>query len=278
MVAIAGVRNAVLSVGIRGLPLAFAQQVGGRRSGIMRSARELLQGACVLEVGGPSRLFAPESASRAYALARSVDNVNFAGATLWEKNLVDGGPFPLSGPRLGTQYLREAGALGDIGPYDGVISSHVLEHLANPMGALREWHRVTRDTGFLLLVFPHRDATFDHRRPVTSLEHLRADAEANMPEEDATHMDEILRLHDLGRDRGTASRDQLIDRMHNNASTRAMHHHVFTTRSAVQLVAESGWSPVQAEAIWPMNIHIIARKSTAVGHLTVRSPFPSDRP
>ena len=277
MVAIAGVRNAVASVGVRGLPLAFVQQVGGRRSGIMKSARELLRGARILEVGGPSGLFGAESASRAYALARSVDNVNFAGATLWEKDLVDGGPFPVSGPRLGTQYLREAVSLGDIGPYDGVISSHVLEHLANPLGALREWRRVTRDGGFLFAVLPHRDATFDHRRPVTGLDHLRADAEANMSEEDATHADEILRLHDLGRDRGTASRDQLVERVRDNATTRAMHHHVFTTRSAVDLVAESGWSPVLAEAIWPMNIHIIASKSPAVGQLTLRSPFPSDR-
>lgn len=277
MVAIAGVRNAVVSVGLRGLPLAFAQQVGGSRSGIMKSARELLQGARVLEVGGPSGLFGADSPSRAYALARSVDNVNFAGATLWEKDLVDGGPFPVSGARLGTQYLREAVALGEVGPYDGVISSHVLEHLANPLGALREWHRVTRDDGFLLAVLPHRDATFDHRRPITSLDHLRADADANMTEEDATHAEEILRLHDLARDRGTASREQLIERVRNNATTRAMHHHVFTTRSAVELVAESGWSPVQAEAIWPMNIHIIATKSPTAGQLTLRSPFPSDR-
>jgi SAM-dependent methyltransferase len=86
-------------------------------------------------------------------------------------------------------------------------SAHVVEHRANPWGRpLAEWRRVVRPGGYVLLIVPHRDGTFDHRRPVTSLEHLLEDAERRTGEDDDTHLDEILRLHDLDRDPGASDR------------------------------------------------------------------------
>ena len=74
-----------------------------------------------------------------------------------------------------------------------MLASHVLEHLANPLGALAEWRRVVGAGGHILLIVPQREGTFDHRRPVTKLEHLRADARELTGEDDLTHLPEILR-------------------------------------------------------------------------------------
>lgn len=74
----------------------------------------------------------------------------------------------------GHQYFGEANCLGfiDDSSYEFVLASHCIEYLANPMQGLAEWIRVLKHDGLLVLVIPHKDGTFDHRRPVTSLEHL----------------------------------------------------------------------------------------------------------
>jgi hypothetical protein len=56
--------------------------------------------------------------------------------------------------------------------YDGAIAAHVVEHLANPVGALLELQRVLRVGGRLALVMPERLATFDAGRPSTELAHI----------------------------------------------------------------------------------------------------------
>ncbi len=51
------------------------------------------------------------------------------------------------------QYLNE---LKD-GQYDFVYSSHTLEHLPDPALALKNWYRVLKKGGYLILYIPHRD-------------------------------------------------------------------------------------------------------------------------
>lgn len=58
---------------------------------------------------------------------------------------------------------------------DYLCSSHVLEHLPNPLGALYEWHRVLKPGGWLYLVVPDKRFTFDRSRPLTSINHLLND-------------------------------------------------------------------------------------------------------
>jgi len=58
---------------------------------------------------------------------------------------------------------------------DFVISSHVLEHVANVVAAFVEWHRVIRPGGIVFMIVPHVDRTFDAGRPVTPLAHIIED-------------------------------------------------------------------------------------------------------
>jgi SAM-dependent methyltransferase len=41
--------------------------------------------------------------------------------------------------------------------YDFVYSSHTIEHLPNPDVAIKNWFRVLRPNGFLIIYAPHRD-------------------------------------------------------------------------------------------------------------------------
>ncbi len=58
------------------------------------------------------------------------------------------------------------------GTLDYVVSAHVIEHFFDPVKALREWHRVIRPGGYIFIIAPHRDRTFDKHRDVTPVAEL----------------------------------------------------------------------------------------------------------
>jgi predicted SAM-dependent methyltransferase len=75
--------------------------------------------------------------------------------------------------------------------FDYVMSSHVLEHMQDAIGALKEWIRVLKKDGTLFLVLPHADRTFDKHREKTTLEHHIRDHETLTSEPDTSHNQEI---------------------------------------------------------------------------------------
>ncbi len=67
------------------------------------------------------------------------------------------------------------------GQFDFVVANHVLEHLSDPIRALKEWHRILRDNGLLMMALPDKRFTFDHGRQRTSLAHLVSDHNSDRP-------------------------------------------------------------------------------------------------
>jgi len=216
--------------------------------------REHLRGRSALEIGGPSEIFALGPLP-IYGALRSIDNCNYASHTLWRP---DG-----FGPRYGQTFICEANSLKDIsdGSYDCVLSSHSLEHIANPVKALYEWRRTLTDDGLLLLILPHKEHTFDWRRPVTTLEHMISDYENQTAEDDLTHVDEILKLHDLSKDLPAGTPEQFRARSLTNLAVRALHHHVFTLDSAIELLKYASFSPILSEVALPIHMIVLARRT-----------------
>jgi SAM-dependent methyltransferase len=85
------------------------------------------------------------------------------------------------------------------GSQDFVVSSHVLEHMPDPIGAMLEWDRVVRPGGVMFMIVPHKERTFDKQRPRTAIEHLIADHSASTPEPhgDANGHDHVWVTQDL---------------------------------------------------------------------------------
>jgi SAM-dependent methyltransferase len=75
---------------------------------------------------------------------------------------------------------------------DFVICSHVLEHLAEPIGLLDDMHRVLRPGGVALVLLPDRRRTFDRFRTGTPLAHLVAEYESGVSEVDDQHILDFL--------------------------------------------------------------------------------------
>ena len=59
--------------------------------------------------------------------------------------------------------------VGDLAPVDYVLASHVIEHVPDMIGWLREIAEVLRDGGLISLVIPDRRFTFDIHRRLTDV-------------------------------------------------------------------------------------------------------------
>jgi SAM-dependent methyltransferase len=276
--------------GIRGVLAAVWRRARTPHARSLPQVRQFARDAVGIEIGGPSALFARGGLVPVYPMAARVDNCNFASDTLWEGRIVAGDSFVFHPGRApGRQFIMEGANLSELpsGSYDFVLSSNMLEHTANPLRALREWKRLLKPGGGLILVVPHRDGTFDHRRPVTSIQHLVSDYERGTGEDDLTHLEEIAALHDLSRDPAGEDSVQFRRRAERNAEIRSLHHHVFDTRLAVAAVEAAGLEPIAIEPLRPYNILVVARRpSDSAGPPAARpdlaavlrrSPFPTDR-
>jgi SAM-dependent methyltransferase len=216
-----------------------------------------------LEVGGPSSFFSLRSYFPIYLFADRVDGVNFSNKTLWEGSIAEGENFSYYQNKKGYQYICEATDLSVImsSKYDFLLSCHCLEHTANPLKALKEWNRVLRKDGYIILVLPDKNFTFDELRPVTKFEHLREDLEKETDEQDETHFVEIIKLHKIEKDDGVQTKEQLIDRTNNNYTNRCVHHHVFDFKLIKQMLEYTGFSVELQQWVAPFHLVSIAKKT-----------------
>jgi predicted SAM-dependent methyltransferase len=252
----------------------------------------LFQDKCAIELGGPTKLF--EDGGKVfpiYSKLRSLDNCNFSEKNFWgESNEGDEILFN-NKVGFGKQIISDASNLARIEDesYDILMSSHVIEHIANPIKALFDWNRVIKKNGLLIMVVPHKDFTYDIKRPVTKFRHIVDDYENNIGEEDETHFQEIIELHDLKKDTTVLNYSEHIRRTKDNFNTRIVHHHVFDTELVVRIVDFVGFRILGLKQIRPYHIIIIGKKLdglTKVDNSTYldktskiykRSPFPSDK-
>ncbi len=215
-----------------------------------------------LEIGGPSAVFAKGGIFPVYPIVHSLDNYNYSHTTAWNNDVKPTSEFRFDSTKLsGRQHIGEATSMRTLAPnaYDFVLCSHMLEHTANPILVLNECKRILKHGAILVLALPNMKYTFDHRRPVTTLEHLISDFEANVNEEDLTHLPEILTLHDLYRDPDILDMITFQSRCENNALNRCMHHHVFDKKLTKALMEHIDMEILNLIMVAPHHILLIAR-------------------
>jgi SAM-dependent methyltransferase len=233
------------------------------RGGQLRSFSKYLPhilGKSGLEIGGPSDAFRKGNYLPIYEAAGTLDNCDFSYSNEWARHKET---FVFSSEKApGRTFICDGSALVDIADssYDFLLSSHNLEHFANPVRALKEWQRVLKPAGSLVLLLPYYRETFDHLRKPTTVEHMLADFDRNMAEDDLTHLPEILEKHDLALDIGISSKQEFHKRSLNNFLNRCLHHHVFDKRNSRDLLSSVGFDVLSVELARP-HICILARLS-----------------
>jgi SAM-dependent methyltransferase len=240
-----------------------------------------LSGQRGLEIAGPSEVFGDVGPVPLYSLVRTMDDYSHPRPVRWGGRLLEAGSaFHYAADKHpGRQWVGDATDMAAVpaGAYDCVVASHILEHLANPIKATQQWLRVLNSDGVLLLVVPHRDGTFDRRRPVTPLAHLVDDFDRDVGEDDRTHHPEVREL----------SEEQSTEEWYSDVPLhRGLHHHVFDTMSVINLFGFLGLRLLIVAPLLPYHIVIAGRKGP-VGHeeqasgldipsILADSPFPTD--
>jgi SAM-dependent methyltransferase len=233
---------------MRSLRTAIAVFLLGRRVKSIVPFRLAVQGKIGIEMGGPSNAFQKSGIIPIYRYIEHLDNLTFSSSTVWAKD-------------SGESIICDATDLQSIPDckYDFVLSCHNLEHLANPIKALREWRRVMKDGGSLILVLPNYRFTFDHRRKPTLVTHMEEDYKNGTDEHDLTHLPEILELHDLTLDVAAGTKEEFRERSLRNFENRCLHHHVFDVDNARQLLESAGYSVERVETVRPFHIVLLAK-------------------
>ena len=145
---------------------------------------------------------------------------------------------------------------------DYVASSHLLEHSANPLAALKEWFRVLKHGGYMYMVIPDYRETFDHPRALTTVEHMLDDYRNNTGMNDPTHVEEFsygvdwkMFSPDSNPEDEEKERKAYFEARINDIKTWGdvnIHFHTFRSSSCVELI-ETG----NRERIWPGQIEVV---------------------
>lgn len=269
------VRKGLKSRGVSGLMVAAVRSLFLPKAATLSVCRNLVAGRSGLEIGGPSFGFGSKGFLPLYPAIAKLDNCNFGFKTVWEGSLSEGFNFQFDPNKpKGRQYVSEATDLNTIPDkaYDFVISCHALEHSANPLRALKEWLRILKDDGGAVLILPHKEATFDHLRPVTTLQHLIEDLKRNTQEDDQTHVAEVLELTDIDRDWAILDSNDFRQRCAKNHENRCIHQHVFVTSLVIQMFDYVGMQVLSAESIRPHHI-IVSAKKLPQGKIPLNEPY-----
>jgi len=212
-----------------------------------------------LEIGGPSPIF--QAVIPIYKTLGSLDGVNFSANTLWEGPIDAGRTYNYFNKKTGHQFISDATSLRDIpsDSYDFLLSCNSLEHVANPLKALLEWKRVLKNEGAFVLVLPNKASNFDHKRPTTEFEHLLADFNNDIKEDDLTHLQEILDLHDLSRDKCAGNFSDFKTRCQDNFNNRTLHHHIFDEDLIRRVLAHANFNIICID-VKIDNFYVLATK------------------
>lgn len=124
--------------------------------------------------------------------------------------------------------------------YDIIISSHTVEHIANPIKILKLWKKLLNSNGIMIHILPEKSRTSDYLRPITMFKKLKLKYINKTDEDDNSEIPEILQYIGncctwnknilLTEEEISTQKEQLMYYFNNPSiikKTRPLHHHVY---------------------------------------------------
>ena len=183
--------------------------------------KKIIQSKNGIEIGGPSG-----TGKIIYKYSNIIDNVVWSNDTVWAKLNSYYNYYP---GKIGKVIINDAVDINKINDetYDFCFSSHCLEHIANPLKAVKEWLRIIKNNGYIILILPNKKVCFDHKREYSNFSTLLQQYNNNVGEDDLSTLDEILEKHDLSLDPAAGTFEQFKKRSLDNFNNRCLHHYVY---------------------------------------------------
>lgn len=211
-----------------------------------------------IEFGGPTELF-----YNSIFNMMLYNHVNLDGGNIFENNYfqnnIDENNYTYGG-KVGRQYNIDCTSEYDIKKiekkYDFILTSHVIEHIANPIKTLLSWNEILKNDGYILSIIPDYKFCFDRNRPLTTIKHLIDDYNNNINENDITHIEEQLKLHDWS----MGGHKDFNNLCKNNEQTRVVHHHTFDFQLCKELFEYCGYKNIITYKQDELNIVILCQK------------------
>ena len=115
--------------------------------------------------------------------------------------------------------------------FDYLSAAHVLEHIDDPIEAIKNWLRVVKPGGYLIIAVPDKRFTPDNPRALTPFDHLLRDhTEGPQVSAEEDHRD--FGYHHLGITDAVALEEYVGQNQHD------IHFHTWTVTSFVHFLAE----------------------------------------
>ena len=130
-----------------------------------------------LEIGGPS------NCNNIYNNINKLDNITIFKNGEREYNIKN--------KKLGIEYVKDTTNLTNIknNTYDFILVSNTLEYIANPIKAIKEWLRILKQNGFIIMIFDNISETDDNK---FHLKKIIENYEKNIGEDDLSVLPSIL--------------------------------------------------------------------------------------
>lgn len=189
---------------------------------LAKKIKEIVKNKNGIEIGGPSN----NTGAIIYYNANIMDNVIFSEETVWSKHKNE---YKYLHNKVGKVIINDAINIANVlnDSYDFLFASHVLEHIANPIKALKEWLRIIKNDGYLILILPEKSCSFDHNRIISSFSTILEQYNKDVGEDDLSSLPEILEKHDLLLDIQAGNFERFKERSLNNYNNRCLHHFVY---------------------------------------------------
>jgi 2-polyprenyl-3-methyl-5-hydroxy-6-metoxy-1,4-benzoquinol methylase len=182
---------------------------------------DILKNKQGIEFGGPTELFGAVMPLYSHV---NLDGGNIISNNYFQSNLSSNYFY---GNKIGKQFdidCTNEDQISKLRKYDFIVTSHAIEHFANPIKTLKLWEKyILKDDGYILSIIPDYQYCFDRKRPLTTLNHLIEDFKSGMGEDDTTHIQEQKDLHDWS----YGGHHQFYELCEKNHLTRVVHHHTF---------------------------------------------------